>query len=219
MNRKGAWDGILITIIVLALIVFFYYVFSGDAFVVNTQAGGKSIWDKSQQTVSYKDALNEKAAPLDYLFGGIPQYLIDWTKDPTEDKSYVAPIIMIGIWLLLLLTFGDLLSIFGFFTKPVAWVVAVVITIIAANLKFIAIISVTMLSITAFLGALSVFASIAGVFVMFIMFHFGTAKLRERMILRKAQDSAIRAVAGGKRAASGISVLKDIVAEAEKGEK
>ena len=51
------------------------------------------------------------------------------------------------------------------------------------------------------------------------MFHFGTAKLRERMILRKAQDSAIRAVAGGKRAASGISVLKDIVAEAEKGEK
>lgn len=207
-------------ILTIAALMFFSYLIWGNPFTAPAATGTEadffatnSFTEMISQTRSFESLWNSRAKPLDYMFGQVPEALIITTSEET------APIVMVGLWLLFLLAFGDLLSIFGFFTKPVAWVSAVIITIIAANLKIINLVSVALLTGTAFLGAFSVVASIAAAFVLFIMFHFGTEKFRRRLILRRAEDEAMRAVAGGKKAASGISVLKDIVKAAEDKEK
>ncbi len=222
MNRKGAWDTFVGVSIAVLVVVFISWVIWGNpfstpgSFLPPDQQGPTipSIWDGAQETVSFETLFgNVRAKPLDYIFGGVPQYLVDTTSEQS------AAIIMIGIWFLFLLTFADILTVFGFFSKYVAWLSAVILVVLAANLKFISVISVGLLFVTSFLGVLSVLASIASVFIMFLVFHWGSHQLKERMILRRAQDQAIRAVAGGRKAASGISVLKDIVAASEKGEK
>ncbi len=221
INRKGAWDAFVGIAIFVLVGIFIAYVIWGNPFGSGSQPyvfdGGPSapsnIWNTAQETVSFEELFgNARAKPLDYVFGGVPQYLVNATSEQS------AAIIMIGIWFLFLLTFADILTIFGFFSKYVAWLSAVILVVLAANLKFISVISVALLFVTSFLGALSVLVSIASVFIMFLVFHWGSARLKERMILRRAQDQAIRAVAGGRKAASGISVLKDIVAASEKGE-
>ena len=83
-------------------------------------------------------------------------------------------------------------------------------------MKFIAVVG---LGFGAIFGTGAVLISILWVFAFFILFHFGSSTVREWAIKRRAEDAAIRAVAGGKKAASGIQVLKDIAAKAESGEK
>lgn len=217
LNKRGKLDNLLLIGGTIVLLVLFYYFIFGNPF--STPSTSESAFfqtgllDQVQNSQTFSSLWNSNARFIDYILGGIPQILIDNTS------PQAAPIVMLGIWLIFLLSFGDILSVFGFFSKPIAWVTAIVLTIIAANLKVISIISVALLMATAFLGALSVVVSIAGVFVLFLMFHFGTESLRRRIILRRAEDAAIRAVAGGEKAASGITVLREVADAAEKAGK
>jgi len=131
-------------------------------------------------------------------------FLIGWTSEPS------AAIIIIGIWLLLLLAFGDILTLFSMFSKPIAWVIAVVLAIIAANLKAVMFMAVILLAVSAFLGAFAVVGGIGTAFVMFILFHWGTSKFRRRLMVRRAEDVAMRAVAGGAKVKGVIKGLGKI---------
>lgn len=148
---------------------------------------------------------------LDFLFGKVPGVLVNNT-----DSNLGAAIITIAIWLLFFLIFADIMNTFGSFSRPVSWTVAALLAIIGANLKIISFLAVFFLSALAVFGSLAVMLSLFGIFVMFVVFHFGTSTIRRWVIMRRAEDHAIRAVAGGKRAASGIEVLKEIVKSAEK---
>jgi hypothetical protein len=117
-----------------------------------------------------------------------------------------------------LLVFGDIVQLFGMFSKGVSWMIAIILAIIIANIQIIKVIAVGALTITSVLGAFSVLASILLIFVLFFLFHFGTEKWRNKMIMRRAQSAALRATAGGKKAASAVGILKDIAEEAAKGE-
>ena len=159
---------------------------------------------KDSNPTSFGDIFSARFSYLDYVFGKVPEYLIDRTSDVS------AAIIVIGIWLLFLLTFADIITLFSTFHKGIAWVAAALLTIIASNLKFISWISITALFVTAGFGALSVIVSLIGVFVLFLLFNWGTQSARTWVITRKNDEMTWRAGTGSRRAAAAISGLREI---------
>lgn len=199
---KGLWKIIFALLFIGATFIILVYLFDGAGFT------WEQVFNSPPQ--SFSDVWDEDFGFLDYIFGTIPGQLFD-ALGPTSSS-----IIVIGIWLLFLLAFGDILSLFSIFSKGISWVTAVILVIMVSNLKLVQIVSALFLGFAAIFGAFSVVASIVMVFVLFIAFHFGTSEVRRYIILRRAEDSAIRAVAGGKKAASGIEVLKDIADSAKR---
>jgi len=213
MNKRGEGKEWILPVVILAIVViFFIYVFVGNPF--SSQGGESKIIQLAKETTPFSSSTiwGERAKVLDYTFGGIPNYLLASTS-PTGSA-----IIMIGLWLILLLTFGDILTMFGFYNKTIAWVIAIVLTIVAANLKVVSMIAAGALGATAFLGVLSTIIGIGSAFVLFILFHFGTSAFRRRLIIRRAEDHAMRVTAGGKKMAAAAGVLKKLADEAEKDE-
>jgi len=200
-------------IVLIGLLVLVVYAFSDKSDDDKSLLNVNIQEVKGFEEIEFGGKKYKGAVVLNYVVGKVPEYLIDWTSNIS------ASIIIIALFLLLILTFGDILSIFGTFNTLTAWVIAGILSIIAAQLNLIKAIAVYSLALTAGLGAIAVFVSIIGVFVIFILFNFGTSSLRKALVLRRAEDTAIKAVAGGKKAASGVEVLKDIARKSEEDEK
>lgn len=213
MNKRGISGNVGWMIALIAIVLITIYV------IIATPQTTEVFKNRmGEPSVSFGDAWDNDAFRfLDYIFGKIPSHLIEWRED-ASGLEIGASIITIAIWVLFLLTFGDIMTTFGFFSKQVGWMVAVVLAIIAANIQILKFVSVVGLSVTAIFGTASVLLSLLWIFVLFVLFHFGSGGLRRWVMIRRAEDSAMRAVAGGKKAAAGIDVLKDIVARAERGE-
>jgi hypothetical protein len=220
MNKRASWFSDNWIFILIAVLVFIFFALGNQGLKSVMPDGATSFTDAYRaDAIGFEKAFagsegdNGAFKVLNYIFGTIPGYLVQLTNE------FSAAIIVIGIWLLFMLAFGDIMTLFGMFTKNVGWVAAIILTVIVANIKLIKVIAIVALTLTAGLGAISVVASILFIFVLFIAFHFGTSSIRRKIILRRAEDSALRAVAGGKKAASGIDVLKQIAKQAEKDEK
>jgi len=169
---------------------------------------------------------------LDYFFGPVPKILVDMTgtdprpvpptpevDPPQPTQGYSAVIIVIAMWIAFFLIFVDIMYMFGGFNNYVNWVVGLCLTIVGANLKVISFLFGYFLGVLSVFGALGIFLAIAYVFILFIAFHFGGTAFRKWFILRRAQDHAIRAAAGGKKVASAVEVLREIADEAEEAGK
>lgn len=197
---------ILIVILIGAFIVFY------NSDTLNAADAAKSAW--TEPPVGFEDAKvfdSNFFKFFDYVFGKVPGHLIDWTEN-----GFAAGIIVIGMCAMFLLMFGDIFSMFGSFSKPVSWVIAAVLTVIVANLKLIILVSSYALVFTALFGSLSVLFSVILVFGFFILFHFGSAGFRQWFMYRRIQDEGMKIIAGGAKAAGGLTVLKG-VADAAKG--
>ena len=211
MNKRGAFDFNIVVYLAIGVLVVgsFVYVFWGNPFQGDTDFIGPKL--EASNTVGF-DSLweNERAVFFNYIFGKVPSFLIDWTS------GISASIIIIGIWLLLLLAFGDILTLFSIFSKPIAWISSVILTIIVANIKGVIWLTVMLLAVTSIFGSLAVIAGIMTAFGMFLAFHWGTSSLRRKMIIRRAEDQALRTVAGGKKIASGATVLAEVAEAARR---
>jgi len=201
MNKRGFDWATSLPFIIIGVLIIIVAIATG--FFESFPKVTNSAFDLS--SVSFGTAWNNaNLAFLDFIFGEIPESLVGNTNNIS------ASIIVIGIWFLFLFVFGDIMKLFGGFSPMVSWIVATILTLIIANLQLIKVITVWALVVTAFMGALSVIGSIMMIFGIFAAFHFGTSSIRRKLILRRAEDAAIRAVAGGKKAASGVSVLSEI---------
>ncbi len=210
LNKRGLEVGWIVGVALVALVIVgaVIIIWGNPLSGSSRELGG--ITDELSQTQGFDTLINENAVFLNYIFGEVPQFLVDWTSEES------AAIVILGIWLLVFLAFGDIMTLFSVFNKPIAWVSAGVLAIIGANLKLISFISVILLTLTSFLGSLAVFVAVGSAFVLFIAFHFGTSAFRRRLIIRRAEDAALRVTAGGKKMASAAGVLGELAKEAEK---
>jgi hypothetical protein len=99
---------------------------------------------------------------LSYVFGEVPDMVVDLTSPAG------ATIVIVAIFVILVLMFGDILTTFGSFSSPtVSWVIGAALAIIAANFKL-----VMMLSAIGFiiLSSTGVFAALLGIFVPFVFY-------------------------------------------------
>lgn len=146
-------------------------------------------------------------------FGIIARYLFGPVTTVTND-ALSAVIITIAIWVLLMITFGDIISSFSTFSGWVSWSIAVLIGIVAANLNWITAIIAWAVGIFAYLGALAVFVGLGGAFAAFVIVNLGIYKLGHWVMARKALGEASKKAtaitAGGKVTAASAGAIKNI---------
>ncbi len=102
---------------------------------------------------------------LTYIFGGIPNFLIQKTNNIS------AAIIIFVMFIMLAFTFSDILSVKSLFSKKVAAILGLGLAIIAANMKLLMGLSYYAFSIAAGFGILATTIGIIIPFVSFIILN------------------------------------------------
>lgn len=220
MNRRGKWGSawwifiiIIILVSVFAALSDDFDIFSKDVFTANYDKGLVGYEDSDVFGEKLSEGQRRPFTILNFIFGKVPQHLIE-----TTNSGVGAGIVMLAIWLMFFLIFADILKLFSTFSPTVNWIIAGLFVIIISNLNFIPYISIYFLTIMAVFGAFSVLFAVGSIFVLFVFFHFGGMDIRNWILQRRAQDAALRSVAGGKIVASGATVLADVAAAAKKAE-
>lgn len=204
MNKKGA--NTFVPLLVIGLIIFLMfaldYALEDFSFIPETT----DLINFGNQVQGFESVFgNDIFTPLNYVFGKVPDILSETTG---EAKS--AGLVIIALWTIMFLIFADIMNIFGPFSKPVNWAVAVLFAIIGANIKLISYVSVYFLVIFSTFGSFAILLSLFVPIILFILFHFGGMEIRKWVVNRRAQDAAIRAVAGGKEVAGVVEGLGEI---------
>lgn len=167
--------------------------------------------------VQTKNALDEKvrnAIENSPLVAGITYYIFGLHNLEKLDAPYGTAsvyIVFFLVWLILFVTFSDVLVSFGAFSnRAIGWIVGGAITIIAANLKLVQIIAIWMINITAVFGTLAVFAGIILAFVAFLGVNVGMGRFAVWAVERQ---NTIRAARGRSEIREGIRLQQQAGAE------
>lgn len=141
---------------------------------------------------------------VSYIAGGVPEFLIN------EVGSISASIIILALFIMFVFTFGDILSTFGMFSNTTAWIIGIVLSIIAANLKLVMYLAVWSFAIVAGVGVLSVVVGVTVPLIIFLVLNiFLGAQLKHlktsRDIVTTKQE--VRKGAGAVKAA--INAFKE----------
>ncbi len=149
-------------------------------------------------------------------------YFIFGLKDlnnPETLGNYGAATILIVfflIWLILFVTFSDILASMGAFSNAaVGWIVGGAISIIGANLGIVQAVALFFIKFTAIFGTLAVFFGIIMAFVAFIAISWGGGKFAGWALTRRANILAHR---GRTELAQGIRGLRGAGTELQKKE-
>lgn len=136
---------------------------------------------------------------LQYIFGSIPTGI--------TDNAISAAVVTIAVWLMVVFTFGDIFANFTTFSKPVAWIVGLLVGIIAANINLNVVIIAGLVSMLAWAGTLAVWLALGAAFLAFIVVNLGLSKFAPWIMRRKAMMAAAESEAGGTKLAGTIKGL------------
>lgn len=209
LNKRGLeWKPVLWAGgVILFLIVAFYLGSRGTFSNINV--------DVNLESKPVGEVLGSNWNWLTYFFGPVPSWL---SFLGVSDIS--AFIITIAMFILLWVTFGDIIESFSTFSSPVAWVSSLMIAIIAANLKFVVATLSLFVGIFSFLGGLAVIAGLFGAFIAFVVVNLGIKGWGPWLMRRKAymmaEKSSIKAAAGGKKLRGTIKALGEVGQELER---
>jgi hypothetical protein len=145
------------------------------------------------ETLKWNEVIGENpiATLMTYIFGDVTM--------PSDVNTISATIITVAVWLLLFVTFGDIVATFSTFTPYVSWIIAFLISVIAANLGFVVKFVGAMTAIFSILGALSIYLGLGAAFVAFVVVNLGIWSLRGWVLKRRAMMSAATMEAGGEK--------------------
>lgn len=210
-NKRGQVAGIIIGLIVtVAVLIVVMTIVSSTGWYKNLS--GDLLTGENLEGDSFAEVTgNDSFRWFDYIFGKIPTGIRDVAANDIS-----AIIVIVGMWLLFFITFGDILSMFSTFSKPVAWAAAFLIALVAANLKFISWILVFAVGLFAWAGSAAVLVGMAASFVVFIAINLGIYPLRHWL---QERTKVMAGAKGAKRAAAGIRVARTMGREARKAGK
>jgi hypothetical protein len=203
INKRGAFPlkGILWTAGIVVLIILIWFLVTADFW-----PSKDVVVDKT--TTGFDAVIGTPGVVLNYIFGGIPNFLIGAVGQTS------ALVITLCAFVLIFLTFGDVIEVFGSFSRPVAWASAFLIAVIAANLKGIVVLVGAAVGLFAFLGSISIFVGLGAAFFAFLVVNLGLKGwapwLMRRRAMIHAQQAEIKTEAGAKKVTSAIKGMKDI---------
>jgi len=145
---------------------------------------------------------------LDYVFGAVPNHLIERTGGIEGRGKYSAVIIMIGIWLLFFLIFADIANLFSTFNKTIPWLLSFVLTVMAANLKMINYIVTIMISFSLNFAKYSIIIALVVAFLMFVLASLGIEWIRTIIEERRKSKERLRAAIKGAKVSAGIEAAE-----------
>lgn len=137
-------------------------------------------------------------------------YIFGITETNENAQTISAFIVLIAVWLIFFLSFGDTIDKFGFFDKGVAWVIGFAMAVILANLNMYYSVLVNLMSVFSFLAAGSVIAALTSIFVAMFAAHWGITSMAPWIMNRKAMMLAAESKAGGLELEGTIAGLKRI---------
>jgi len=135
MNKKGAIPAPVL--VVGGVIVFLLLIFAiGWAIEYYADKVSPSPEQTFQEKLDERSDISELLGSsslkfLTYVFGGIPKSLI------AEIGATPAIIIILVLFIMLVVSFGDILASFSAFSETTSWILGVLLAIIAANFKVI----------------------------------------------------------------------------------
>jgi len=199
-SKKIIISGILITIGVLIIVALAF--------------AGYSNYKEGKVIQGYED-WPSSVSWLKYIFGQVPTVNGVGTLSPI--------IITLAIWLLVFVTFSDIIATFSSFSTGVSWIVGFCLATIAANLawttKLLAIISGTFI----FVSTAALFIGLFASFVAFAFVNWGLMDfrvwLKNRRILMKADEDYAKAAAGGKKISGGLEGFAEVTKALKNAEK
>lgn len=144
------------------------------------------------------------------MFAKVFLYIFGVPISSEAINSASAGIITISVWLLLFITFSDIIASFTSFSKLVAWGIGFLLAVIAANLGFIVKTVTVLTGAFAFIGTLSIFAGLVMGFAAFLAVNIGVGKFADWALRRRATISAHQAAAGGKKLSGVIEGIGEI---------
>ncbi len=205
MNKRGVKNNTLIvltTLVVVSIVAISVVVNLG--LFDNLSAG-----QIDTSTKGFDDLWGKGFVWLNYLFGGIPAWMVDRLGGMSSS------IIVIATFLLMFVTFGDIVSSFSTFSERVSWFAAFLISIIAVNLKVaVYILSFFVGILIAPLGTLAVGGGLLAAFLTFFAVNLGIGRLGPWIMRRKAmmlaEKQEIKSEAGAKKIVGAIKGMKDI---------
>jgi len=189
--------------------VFLLVAFNNSQITGNVITGHDTIVVQSPEgtvTTTTWNSVAPEASFLVYVFG-----------EPVSvfGSSVVSSIIVtIAVWLLLFVTFGDIISSFSTFHRWVSWVIGFLLALIAANIGLVVKVVVWAVGIFSFVGAASVFVGLGSAFVAFILVNLGVISAGRWLINRKrllsAAEMRSKAKAGGEQVRGTVEALRTI---------
>jgi MFS family permease len=197
MNKRGSWSWLYWILGIAAFIVLI-------SFMINAGYLKAESISIDTATTSFTGAFGTAFKWMDYVFGGIPSWLV------TIVGQTSAIIIVMAIFLLLFITFGDIIATFSTFGKEVSWISAFLIAVITANLKGIIYIIGFFIGIFGGLGGLAVLVGLGGAFVAFLAVNLGIGRLGPWVMRRKAMQYAAKSEAGAEKVKGAIKGMKEI---------
>lgn len=202
MNTKRVFTLLILTIFIINLVPSFVS-------AIEPKPGAPTI--SAQEWNSAMPNAPGLATAFRYIFGKVaaPSNVTD---------PWAAAIITIAVWLLIFITFADIIDTFSTFSKGVSWGVGFLIALIVANfggmVGFISWITV----LFSWLGTIAVFVGIGASFVAFLAVNLGLVKLKGFLQARVAMSKAAGMRSGGIKVGGAIQGMKEIGKELERDE-
>jgi len=209
-DKRAATAGWIIvgSILILVIILAIYYwpEIIGKANSINTG------------TISLKESLGAEGTAwgsltvvLGYIFGGVPTGL----KDIAGGVS--AAIVILALWGIMFLMFGDIIKNFSSFSREVAWIIAFLLAVVGANFKMVTFICSFLTAIFLPLGVLSAYIGLFTAFVVFVIVELGITSLGPWIANRREMQNKARGRAYTDTIITGMRTLGQVGEEASRG--
>lgn len=198
-EKRGVSNFLVWVLIIVAIIGALYFIFQ-------PAVGGKWFFEKSGTTVLTKvpKIIGDQFSPtstvgknfatlignvLGFVVGEVPV-----TSDGKTDKSGMSALIVIlCIWAMMALLFGDVLRNFSMLSKEISFAIGVLLAIAAANLGVLSGFVSTLTGVFAGFGVAAMYLGLGASFVAFVAVEMGIGSLAPWIMRRKSMQEAVKA--------------------------
>lgn len=170
-NKKGAMPAGIKTLLGFAVLI---AVIIGGVLLVDFLKGSNNPLNGNFDLDNYLassqkvgDAIGKPSFNfLSYIIGEIPQPIIDATS-PVGSL-----IVIVSVFVILLLMFGDIMTLFGSFSsEAISWTIGAALTIIAANMKVVMMFAAMGFMLVSGIGVFAAFLGVLVPFIVYIVIH------------------------------------------------
>jgi hypothetical protein len=123
-------------------------------------------------------------------------------------SSYAIIVTYLMLWLIIFVTFGDIIETFSSFDATIAWVIAFALAIVGGMSGVISGGLIWLTDWLVFAGTAAVYIALGVAFFLFLAVQFGATSIKGWIERRKALMQAVKGESGARRVASAVRNLQ-----------
>ena len=159
------------------------------------------------------DEIKTKVPWISKVSESSAKYVFGYEKNNFSEMGltqYAIIIIFLMIWLIIFVTFGDIIENFSSFNPDTAWILAFAFATIGGLLGMIEKLVLTMTKWAAIAGTFAVYLALATAFFAFLAVNFGLTPLMGWIARRKLMKEQIKGEMNAEKVAAGVKNIRKI---------